>query len=228
VAPLEDTGLSSLPVPGGESIAMTDAVCLSKVRNSYYDNVRERSEACGTVTRITLRGEMTKSGWHPANRSNYTVANRPISHPIDTIIIHTTQLSFASTLGRFENALAKVSAHYTVRFPDGFIVQSVREKDIAWHAGNWTYNQRSIGIEHEGYVDNPAFYTDAIYRSSAQLAAYLVHKYSIPVDRCHIIGHDEVPSPNNPGQHGGVSGHHDPGAYFDWDRYMDYVRAYLP
>ena len=28
----------------------------------------------------------------------------------------------------------------------------VAEQDIAWHAGNWDYNTRAIGIEHEGYA----------------------------------------------------------------------------
>ncbi|MEK8106990.1 N-acetylmuramoyl-L-alanine amidase [Micromonospora sp. M12] len=59
----------------------------------------------------------------------------------------------------------------------------MREKDIAWHAGNWTYNTESIGIEHEGYVDNAAWFTDAMYRASAALTRSLATKYGIPKDR---------------------------------------------
>jgi N-acetyl-anhydromuramyl-L-alanine amidase AmpD len=42
-----------------------------------------------------------------------------------------------------------------VRSSDGFIGQSVVEKDIGYHAGTWPYNQTSIGIEHEGFVEYP-------------------------------------------------------------------------
>jgi hypothetical protein len=40
--------------------------------------------------------------------------------------------------------------------------------------------------------------TDAMYRSSAQLSAYLAIKYLIPIDRKHFIGHNEVPDPTIP------------------------------
>jgi N-acetyl-anhydromuramyl-L-alanine amidase AmpD len=68
------------------------------------------------------------------------------------------------------------------------VARSVQEKDIAWHAGNWKYNKTSIGIEHGGYIDDPRWFIDSMYRSSAKLAAYLCRKYGMPVDR-----HNEVP-----------------------------------
>ena len=172
------------------------------------------------------RGTMVSSRYL-ASSNNFTVATRPSSEPIDLIVIHVTQCSFVSTIKRFQDPSSRVSAHYTIRFSDGFIAQSVRDKDIAWHSGNWSYNQRSIGIEHEGYVEDSAFFTDAIYRSSAKLTAYLVDKYGIPPDRQHIVGHDEVPSPSNPGLYGGADEHQDPGSYFDWEKYMDYIHLYL-
>jgi len=124
--------------------------------------------------------------------------------------------------------LAAVSCHYTVRSSDGLVIRLVHDKDIALHSGNWRYNQTSIGIEHEGFVEDPTSFTDAMYQSSAKLTAYLAYKYAIPADRRHVIGHDEVPNPNQPGRYGGASGHQDPGPYFDWDQYMNYVRMYLP
>jgi N-acetylmuramoyl-L-alanine amidase len=101
----------------------------------------------------------------------------------------------------------------------------VHEKDIAWHAGNWDVNTRSIGIEHEGFIDDCTWNTDAMYRSSALLVAHLAARYSIPVDREHIIGHSEVPDPNHPGQYGGADGHTDPGSCWNWGLYMSYVQA---
>jgi N-acetyl-anhydromuramyl-L-alanine amidase AmpD len=166
-------------------------------------------------------------GWYPANSTNYVVAHRPDSNPITVVIIHVEQGSFSSVINWFQNPSANVSSHYIVRSSDGFIAQSVREKDIARHTGNPSYNQTSIGIEHEGYVDGPTSFTDAMYKSSAKLTGSLAHKYGIPVDRRHIIGHEEVPNPRELGRYGGVSGHGDPGPYFDWDRYMRYIYAFL-
>ena len=101
------------------------------------------------------------------------------------------------------------------------------EKDIASHAGNWSYNQNSIGIEHEGYSNNSAWFTDTMFRSSAQLTAYLANKYQIPIDRQHIIGHNEVPDPYNPVGYGGATHNINcPGQNWWWDLYMSYVNQY--
>ena len=89
-----------------------------------------------------------------------------------------------------------------------------------------SFNQTSIGIEHEGYVSDPKWFTEAMYDASARLSAYLVNKYGIPLDRAHIIGHNEIPDPYAPGQYGGVTNHTDPGKYWDWYKYMDYVTYY--
>ncbi|MFC8660853.1 N-acetylmuramoyl-L-alanine amidase [Streptomyces sp. NPDC057199] len=153
------------------------------------------------------------SEWSPASTSNYTVADRPTSHPVDFVIIHVTQATYANTLAIFQNPTKKVSAHYVVRSADGHVAQMVRERDIAWHAGNWDYNTRSIGIEHEGWVDKPAYFTNAMYEESAKLTAAICTKYRIPKDRSHILAHYEVPG----------SDHTDPGPHWDWTRYMRLV-----
>ncbi len=153
--------------------------------------------------------------WYGAHSGNYTNASRPGSHPINKVVIHVTQGSFSSAINWFKDSRAGVSAHYTVRSNDGFVGQSVREEDIAYHAGNWSYNQTSIGIEHEGYVSNSSWFTEKMYRSSARLTAYLCKKYGIPIDRNHIIGHNEVPGAT----------HTDPGRYWNWTKYMSYVRS---
>ncbi|WP_345006556.1 peptidoglycan recognition family protein, partial [Streptosporangium album] len=129
--------------------------------------------------------------WVAASSSNYTVSNRPTSNAIDRIVIHVTQGSYAGTISWFQNPAAQVSAHYVVRSSDGDITQMVREKDRAWHARDW--NSRSVGIEHEGYVDNASWFTDAMYRASAALTRNIADRYGIPKDRAHIVGHVEVP-----------------------------------
>ncbi|WP_052852710.1 N-acetylmuramoyl-L-alanine amidase [Streptomyces avicenniae] len=155
------------------------------------------------------------SEWVPAASSNYTVANRPRTYPVEYVVVHVTQETFADTLGIFTNPAARVSAHYVVASDDGRVAQCVEEKNVAWHAGNWSYNTRSIGIEHEGWVDEPRWFTDEMYAGSARLTAFLCDYYRIPISRSRIIGHNEVPGAT----------HTDPGPLWDWDRYLDLVSA---
>jgi N-acetyl-anhydromuramyl-L-alanine amidase AmpD len=151
--------------------------------------------------------------WIPANPLNFTPAARPASDPIRYIVIHVTQGSYASAIDWFQNPRSRVSAHYVIRSSDGEVTQLVREQDIAWHAGNWTYNTQSIGIEHEGFVNDCSWFTEAMYQSSAALTRALAARYAIPLDRQHIIGHVEVPGAT----------HTDPGPCWDWAYYMQLV-----
>ncbi len=129
----------------------------------------------------------------PATSANYTVSDRPVTQVPDLVVIHVTQTSYSNTLAVFQHPRKKVSAHYVVRSDDGHTAQCVREHDIAWHAGDWDHNVRSIGIEHEGWVDQPGYFTDVMYGESAKLTATICARYGIPKDRAHIIGHYEIP-----------------------------------
>ncbi|MEU5046361.1 N-acetylmuramoyl-L-alanine amidase [Streptomyces griseorubiginosus] len=160
-------------------------------------------------------GDYPLAEWQPATSSNFTESDRPWSYRVNLVVVHVTQTSYTEALDIFRNPAKQVSAHYVVRSADGHIAQCVREADVAWHAGNWDYNTRSIGIEHEGWVDKPAYFTDALYEESAKLTAGICEKYGIPRDRAHIIGHYEVPG----------SDHTDPGPSWDWTRYMRMVEA---
>jgi N-acetyl-anhydromuramyl-L-alanine amidase AmpD len=148
--------------------------------------------------------------WVPASTSNYTVSNRPSSYPVNVVVIHVTQEFYRDAIAIFQNPARKVSSHYLIRSGDGHIAQLVREKNIGWHAGNWGYNTRSVGIEHEGWVDQPQWFTDRMYAVSAALTRSICARYGIPPDRAHIIGHNEVPGAT----------HTDPGPLWDWTRYM--------
>ncbi|WEH19697.1 N-acetylmuramoyl-L-alanine amidase [Streptomyces sp. VNUA24] len=153
--------------------------------------------------------------WEPASAANYTAADRPAGQPIDLVIIHVTQTTYKNTLPVFWNPAKQVSAHYLLRSGDGRVTQCVREHDIAWHAGDWAYNARSIGIEHEGWVDRPEWFTGAMYEQSARLTSAICDTYGIPKDRAHIIGHHEVPGTD----------HTDPGPHWDWDLYIRLVNS---
>jgi hypothetical protein len=148
---------------------------------------------------------------------NHDLGDRPASQSIDYIVIHDTEGAWEGVLNLVQDP-TYVSWNYSLRSTDGHIAQHLKAKDVGWHAGNWYINSKSIGLEHEGFLANPdAWYTEAMYRTSARLVKYLAAKYGIPLDRQHILGHDTVPGPTTstiPGMHT------DPGPYWDWQHYF--------
>jgi hypothetical protein len=167
-------------------------------------------------------GSALSAQWVSASSSNYTNSSRGPGD-IDMVVIHTMQGSYSGCISWFQNGAASASTHYVMRSSDGQITQMVDEEDIAWHAGHWDTNERSVGIEHEGYVEAPdTWYTDAMYRSSAALVRDICDRNGFPCDRDHVIGHYEVPGCPNEGG-GGASCHTDPGSGWDWDYFMGLV-----
>ena len=168
--------------------------------------------------------DYTAAHWISASLSNYTVADRPDDYPIDMVVIHDIEGGVGSAIKTFQDPNRHGSAHYIVGY-DGSVTQMVQEKDIAWHAGNWDYNTRAIGIEHAGYACCH-YYTTAEYNGSAKLLASICSRWGVPLDRTHVIGHYQVPDPYHPGLFGGDSHHWDPGPNWNWTYYMNQARAY--
>ncbi|MER7970628.1 N-acetylmuramoyl-L-alanine amidase [Streptomyces sp. NPDC096080] len=159
-----------------------------------------------------------------AAASNGQVAERPGDGvKVDYIVLHDTESSYDSAIKTFQTAGSGDSAHYVVRSSDGAVTQMTPTKDIAFHAGNYWFNMHSIGIEHEGFAAHGAsWYPQTQYRTTADLVKYLAAKFDVPLDRQHIIGHDNVPGP----QDSYVAGMHwDPGPYWDWRSFMTMVGA---
>jgi len=148
------------------------------------------------------------------NQYNYCRRNREEILNISRIVVHVAEGSYSGTIGWFNNANAGVSAHYVVG-RRGKVGQCVRDKNIAYHSGDWWYNQHSIGIEHAGYGDNRRTWTDAMYHASARLSAYVSRKYNVPVDKDHIVRHRKVSATSCPGD------------YFEMERYLRLIRRYL-
>ncbi|MFD4244008.1 N-acetylmuramoyl-L-alanine amidase [Streptomyces sp. NPDC058525] len=155
--------------------------------------------------------------WVEASESNYTSSERPEAYPIEYVVIHLTTDILPIMLTKFKDPAERVSAHYVISSTGTRIAQCVRERDVAWHSGSVWYNYRSIGIEHEGWTDQPV-YSDEMYEASAVLTATICAKYDVPVDRDHILGHVEVP----------LSTHDDPGTAWNWDKYMQLVETARP
>ncbi|MFF3714024.1 N-acetylmuramoyl-L-alanine amidase [Streptomyces phaeochromogenes] len=170
---------------------------------------RERSRTYGET-------DQPGAEWIAAAVTNYRLADRPSDFTIDRVVVHVTQSTHPVALKVFQDPGHRAATHYVVRARDGHLTQMIRELDVAYHAGNREWNERSIGIEHEGFVDQPdRWFTDAAYRASATLCAGICARHGIPVDREHIVGHNEVPGTD----------HTDPGPHWDWDRYMRLVVA---
>ena len=149
--------------------------------------------------------------WIPAVASNYDIGRG--GQRITAIVIHETDGPFFSAINWFRDPRSKTSAHYLVGAWDGTIAQVVTESNTAFHARS--ANRWTIGIEHEFYPRYGIYHTDAQYRSSAKLVCAIARRYGIPVDRAHIIGHNELPDTD----------HSDPGPTWNWTYYMSLVRA---
>jgi N-acetyl-anhydromuramyl-L-alanine amidase AmpD len=160
----------------------------------------------------------------PTSYGNYDLAIRPNDGlDIRYIVIHDTEVDYNTTLAIFTNSRSAAAAHYVVRSSDGHTTQMVPTRHIGWHAGNWYVNAHSIGVEHEGVaIQGAAWYNEQMYHASARLVRYLAKRFNIPLDRNHIVGHDNIPGTSNTNQ-GGM--HWDPGPFWDWSHYMNLLRG---
>lgn len=115
---------------------------------------------------------------------------------IDRIVIHwwgdpKTKPSFGGVVSWLTNRRAGTSAHYVVEA--GQVACIVSPTDIAWHAGNFTMNKRSIGIEC-----NPRMSAGDL-STVVELVAELRRVYG--VGEAGIIGHQNVIATQCPGRY---------------------------
>ncbi len=165
--------------------------------------------------------QYTPAIWNPAANCNYSSRS---GTAVSAITIHTIQGTYAGAISWAQNCNSSVSYHYVVRSSDGQITQMVLEEDKAWHVGS--ENPYTIGYEHEGYVNDPSWYTDAMYEASADLSRDIINSgYGIPSVRTYygasssstnvigactrIKGHQHYPNQT----------HTDPGINWNWEKY---------
>ncbi len=152
---------------------------------------------------------------------------------ITDVAIHVAQGSFTSALNTLRNTTAAnpVSSHYLVG-SGGRVVQLVRESDRAWHIGN--ANSYTVGIEHEGFVAQPSYFTEDMYNASTSLTKDICNRNNIAKTSCykgtqnsaladsynyHIKGHVHFPVTVN------SNGHTDPGVNWQWQKYYDLLNG---
>ena len=139
------------------------------------------------------------------------------------VTIHTMQGSYAGSISWFQNNPYSVSAHYLIRSSDGQVTQMVRDSQAAHHVGS--QNNYTLGIEHEGYVNNPAWYTTAMYNASSALTRHFCTRHEIPCSSAYNgpahSGINVLPASVRIKGHQHYTGqtHTDPGINWDWRRY---------
>jgi hypothetical protein len=181
-----------------------------------------QAECPPTVHCVVIPAAYSPNNSNVEDYGNYDLANRPNDMAINTVVIHDTEGDLQSVIDAFQNPTFYASTHYVID-TDGTIYQMVQNKNMAWHAGNWSVNMHSIGIEHVGHAAlGGTEYTPAMYQASSQLVKYLTDRYHIPKDRARIIGHENVPGTSGasiPGMHV------DPGPFWNWQNYMAMMGA---
>lgn len=165
--------------------------------------------------------------WTAAASCNYSSRN---GTAISAVTIHFVQGSYAGCISWFQNCSASASAHYVVRSSDGQVTQMVLESAKAWHVG--TENPYSVGIEHEGYINNSSWFTNAMYNSSGALSrdicidnninrlrTYYGPSCSGSSSQCLLGSCTKVKGH----QHNPNQTHTDPGPYWNWARYYKLI-----
>jgi hypothetical protein len=177
------------------------------------------------VTASAARADYPRVSRHIPARTVYP-ADRPHDLPIDSIMIHDTEETYSGTVEAFTKEGATSAVQYVVsghhNSSDPAVTQFAADKDWTRSVNNWWFNETSIGIENIGFALAPAgYFTQQLYERSADLVGWTAWNYGIPLDRAHILGHDNIPnSIDNP-----TVQHWDPGPSWDWPYYMDLVRA---
>jgi N-acetylmuramoyl-L-alanine amidase len=110
----------------------------------------------------------------PVPASNHAVGRG--GNSVELIVDHWTVVMYEGAIRRFKDPASILSAHYVIG-TDGRIAQLVSEDDTAYHAGVFSVNQRSIGIEHEAGPAMPP--SEALYAASARLHADIANRHGL-------------------------------------------------
>ncbi|MDI9339422.1 MAG: N-acetylmuramoyl-L-alanine amidase [Sediminibacterium sp.] len=210
---------------GSENFKVLSAshVYVGKERVMTQDGAIYRpSGSVATLAAATAAPDYGPAIWNPTT-CNFSSRN---GAAITAVAIHDVEGSYAGCISWFKNCSANASAHYVIRSSDGQITQMVYEADKAWHIGS--ENPYTLGIEHEGYNNNAAWYTNAMYNASALLVKDMCADNGINPLRTYygpgcsgttaqcglgactkVKGHQMYPNQT----------HNDPGPFWNWDKY---------
>ncbi len=211
------------------------------MKTKIHTVLKTSTFVAGTMTAASLAHASSDYGpaiWRPTCNANWYTSG--YGHKFH--VCHDMEGYYASVISFFRScSYTAASVHYAINgkqdassdYPAGEITQMVSESYYAWHARCW--NQHSTGTEHEGFVSNPAWYTEAMYQASAPLSRHVAEKFGYAKDRNHIIGHNEgqnsawrAYASSALGIDPSCNSHTDPGPYWDWNHYMALVNPAAP
>ena len=200
--------------------------------------------------------------WFETDPGNYRPGRSSgVTGSISHIVLHTCEggaESCLNSLTRNRDGEHAHSAHYLVT-KEGNTLQLVDELDTAWHAGAPAsayagfrpgdlvngvevqrpmpnYNPNSIGIEIEGFSDDPATWTPELVAELGHLVGYLSEKYSIPLvyrDQ-NTFSRGSEPALAVGARPSGIVSHgtldparrYDPGPHFPWEAVQAAAKQY--
>lgn len=145
---------------------------------------------------MTISGLATPYGFQ--DFPNYTEGR---SAAVNKIVIHHMATTDYDSVPRIWKT-REASAHYGIG-QDGQIRAYVDENNTAWHAGQWSANSSSIGIEHANTTGNPDWgIAQATIDASARLVADIAQRYGLGqvVPYKNLFPHSEFYGTACPGQ----------------------------
>lgn len=207
---------------GAENLSVLSSTAVTVTDESIFNNNGNNFRS-GNM-RTALSADYAAALWNPAATCNYSSRS---GTAVSAVAIHDVEGTYSGCISWFQNCNASVSAHYVLRSSDGQVTQMVLESNKAWHIGS--ENPYTIGLEHEGYVNNASWYTTAMYTGSANLVRDICNSgYGISPLRTYygpgcsgsssqcgigactkIKGHQMFPNQT----------HNDPGPNWNWAKY---------
>lgn len=135
-----------------------------------------------------------------ASNNNYTDGR---DFAVQGVVIHHAATTDFDGIGRtFQNPSRRASAHYGVGSSNN-VDQYVSEEDTAWHAGDWTANQRYIGIENVNASGAPEWaIADSTFATLVELIRDIFNRHGlgkVAVGK-NLFGHKDFNSTACPGQ----------------------------
>lgn len=158
---------------------------------------------------------------------NFGDRSNVVGSVIDSVVLHTTEVSLEGTLDIFRSRASVVSSHFVIA-SNGDIYEMVDTTRRAWHATY--YNDRSIGIEMVGFANQPSTWNEENLDALTDLLAWLVTAYpTIPLEHPSGDAYDFGNNYDQPGlvAHSQVQpwNKSDPGIYFPWNDVIEDTRA---
>lgn len=211
-------GVANLEVLSASQVNFTDTGIETETGVSYMP-VASSSRSVGYGPAI----------WTPTPSCNYSSRN---GTAISAITIHTAQGSYGGTISWAQNCSSNVSYHYVLRSSDGQVTQMLYESVKGWHVTS--ANPYAIGYEHEGYINNASWYTNAMYQSSAALTRHITTKnydarvkpvrtyYGASSSNVNVLG-ECIRIKGH--QHFSGQNHTDPGINWNWEKYFKLVNS---